>query len=132
MPALQQQFVAANEEVDGLAGVKGCGGFQLYIKDWGLRFPRRVIFGGVIAASDGGLTTTLRLFNIDQNEVITASALNTSNTTPTLVETSPMTLADIPGLIRPQKGIYEVRIETDGTLVSDLGILGSAYLIFLP
>lgn len=121
-----QMFVTGQDEVDGVTLVKVAGQFSFNPDLWppGHQF----FFGGILSVSDGLRTGGLELHNLTDVEQVTTGSLTTSNTTPTKLESSALTVGSGAGNLKFGEKVYEVRITNDGTLGSEKTFLGSAHI----
>lgn len=124
----RHRVIALQNSVDGLAGTKGVGSFRFDPRDFGGFTPKQIILDAVLSASDGALTATVRLVNINDDETITGTTLNTSSTDPVILSSSPLDVADLAGFFRRSARSYEVQILTSGSADTEITFLGSAHL----
>lgn len=119
--------LATNESVDGVTSLLQIGQFAFDPTPYGsgINFQFEV----VISVNIGTLTGTASLYNLTDSETVTATTLSTSNTTPTKRNSGNLTVGGAAGNLKSTEKIYEVRIQNDGSLVTDLTFLGSAVMI---
>jgi hypothetical protein len=109
--------------VDGVTQVLSLGGVSFYPPP-GITINFRV----VLSVSDSSLTGTVKLYNATDNEFVISAEMETQSTTPITLETT-LSVGDSYGQMKEAQRVYEVWIETNGTLVTEKTTLGTSYLV---
>lgn len=121
--AFQPFLMASNSSVDGVTQVLSLGGIAFYPP------PGVTInFRTVLSVSDAALTGTVKLYNATDNEFVSSAQSQTQSTIPVALETT-LSVGDNYGELKNTQKVYEVWIETNGTLVSETTTLGSCYFV---
>jgi hypothetical protein len=114
--------------VSGADGVLAISQFAFDTSDWAFG---SFTFQVIMSVSVGTLTGQVLLYNLTDAETVFNSTLTTSSTTPVKL-TGSLTAGSSAGYLKDTEKIYEIRIQNDGSLPSELAYLGSALLKVTP
>jgi hypothetical protein len=133
--AIRNQFripqitITEGQSVDATSGVLATGQFGLNAAN----YPSGAVFRfrSTLSVSSGALTGTVLLYNLTDGEVVSATTLSTSSTTPDSQVGLDIPVGVIAGNLKPSLKTYEVRLSVTGALPTDVAFLGSAALVII-
>lgn len=120
--SFEPYLMASGATVDGVTQVFALPGVPF--------FPPpgvTVNFRAVLSVNDPTLTGTVKLYNASDNEFVSSILMETQSTIPVTLEAT-LSVGDAYGQVKEAQRVYEVWIETNGTLVGETTVLGTAYL----
>jgi hypothetical protein len=112
-------------EVDGTTSSRNLGSVNFDPSLFGL--SKTYKFTATLSVSDVARVAEVRLYNLTDGEQVTTGALTTSSTTMVPLSAT-LTVGNAAGNLKPTAKVYQARIYTDGTLVTDRTFLGSAQI----
>jgi len=115
-------LLALNGEVTAIDSPKTILGDE-FIPPWSTVIKFRVTF----YVSNGATVGTVKLYNSTNSEFVTSAELSTSSTTPVTLSAT-VTVGYGANEMPPSQKTYDLRLENDGSLISDITYLGSVYL----
>jgi hypothetical protein len=123
---LVTRTLATDEVVDGLTSSTTLGSFAFDPTAYGASLDYQ--FEVVLSVNNALRTATAELYNLTDAELVTGTTLNTSSTTPVKLNSGNLTVGAAAGNLKNSEKVYEVRLQNDGTLVTELSLLGSAIM----
>jgi hypothetical protein len=133
--AIRNQFrppqitITEGQSVDATSGVLAIGQFGFNAANY--PFGTEFRFRSTLSVSGGALTGTVLLYNLTDGEVVSATTLSTSSTTPDSQVGLDIPVGVIAGNLKPSAKTYEVRLSVTGALPTDIVNLGSAALVII-
>jgi hypothetical protein len=119
--------LGANESVDGVTSQLGVCQFAFNPNEWGL--SRNFYFEVVLSVDDVLRTGQAWLYNLTDLETVTGTTLGTSSLTPTKYRSAALTVGSAAGNLKDSEKVYEVRIDNDGTVVTENTFLGISLIV---
>lgn len=118
--------LAQDKEVDGIQGTLAIPSSKDF--DGSLYPSYTVTFVAVLYTNNVSNAVTAFLYNSTDKETVTGTSVNTTSTTPTILESSALTIGDAAGNLQDSQKLYEIRLSTAGSTAADYGYLQQAYL----
>jgi hypothetical protein len=116
-------LLAEDVETNATESPESVGGVP-FVPPWNTT----VKFRATLNVSSGAVTGTVKLYNLTDGEFVNSATLSTSSTTLGTIETT-VTVGYGANEMPPASKTYELRVENDGSLVTDITYVGSVYLV---